>query len=151
LSPLRWKNIAAAWRLKRLYDSTSEKLDPQQGLLFGPRGARFARDSHGRHLGEDSRRLAEAETHGLLLDIDNNEGENAVRGICLGRRNWLFCGSDRGGRAAAVCFSLLASCKRHGHDPFLYLRDVLTRLPALLPAATPEVLGPLLPHLWKPV
>ena len=44
------------------------------------------------------------------LDIDNNEGENAVRGIALGRKNWLFCGSDRGGRAAAIHFSLLASC-----------------------------------------
>ena len=84
------------------------------------------------------------------LDIDNNEGENAVRGIALGRKNWLFCGSDRGGRAAAIHFSLLASCKRHGLDPWLYYRDVLTRLPALLPAASTEDLLALLPHLWKP-
>ena len=54
------------------------------------------------------------------LDIDNNAAENSLRGICLGRKNWLFCGSDRGGRAAAVHFSLLASCKRHRHDPWLY-------------------------------
>jgi hypothetical protein len=85
-----------------------------------------------------------------LLDIDNNEGENAVRGIALGRKNWLFCGSDRGGRAAAIHFSLLASCKRHGHDPWVYLRDVLTRLPTMLPAASEEELLSLLPHLWKP-
>lgn len=84
------------------------------------------------------------------LDIDNNEGENAIRGLCLGRRNWLFCGSDRGGRAAAIHFSLLASCKRHGHDPWVYFRDVLTRLPAMLPGASAEDLQPLLPHLWKP-
>jgi len=84
------------------------------------------------------------------LDIDNNEGENALRGICLGRRNWLFCGSDRGGRAAAVHFSLLASCKRHRHDPWLYLRDVLTRLPAMLPGASEEDLLALLPHRWRP-
>ena len=84
------------------------------------------------------------------LEADNNKAENALRGICLGRKNWLFCGSDRGGRAAAVHFSLLASCKRHGHDPFVYLRDVLTRLPALLPTATAETLLPLLPHRWKP-
>ncbi|MHC4180412.1 MAG: transposase domain-containing protein, partial [Planctomycetota bacterium] len=63
------------------------------------------------------------------------------------RRNWLFCG---GGRAAAIHFSLIASCGRHGHDPWAYLRDVLTRLPALLPASDPETLLPLLPHLWKP-
>jgi transposase len=84
------------------------------------------------------------------LDIDNNEGENSLRGLCIGRRNWLFCGSDRGGRAAAIHFSLLASCKRHGHDPWVYFRDVLTRLPAMLPGASEEELLMLLPHLWKP-
>lgn len=84
------------------------------------------------------------------LDIDNNEGENSVRGLCLGRKNWLFLGSDRGGRAAAVHFSLLASCKRHGHDPWVYYRDVLTRLPAMLPAASEENLLALLPHRWQP-
>jgi transposase len=84
------------------------------------------------------------------LDIDNNEGENSLRGLCIGRRNWLFCGSDRGGRAAAVHFSLLASCKRHGHDPWVYYRDVLTRLPAMLPEASDEQLLPLLPHRWRP-
>jgi hypothetical protein len=58
------------------------------------------------------------------LDIDNNEGENSLRDLCLGRKNWLFLGSDRGGRAAAIHFSLLASCKRHGHDPWAYYRDI---------------------------
>jgi hypothetical protein len=84
------------------------------------------------------------------LDIDNNEGENSLRGLCLGRKNWLFLGSDRGGRAAAVHFSLLASCKRHGHDPWAYYRDILIRLPAMLPTATEEELLALLPHRWKP-
>ena len=56
----------------------------------------------------------------------------------------------RGGRAAAVPYSFLASCKRHGHDPWVYLHDVLTRLPALLPAARDADLLTLLPHLWKP-
>jgi transposase len=84
------------------------------------------------------------------LDIDNNEAENAHRHIALGRKNWLFCGSDRGGRAAAIHFSLIASCKRHGHDPFVYLRDVLTRLPAMLPGASEADLLSLLPHRWKP-
>ena len=84
------------------------------------------------------------------LDIDNNEGENALRGIALGRKNWLFCGSDRGGRAAAIHFSLLASCKRHGLDPWAYYRDILTRLPAMLPGASEEALLALLPHRWQP-
>ena len=52
--------------------------------------------------------------------------------------------------AAAVHFSLLASCKRHGRDPWAYLRDVLTRLPAMLPAASEEDLLALLPHHWHP-
>lgn len=84
------------------------------------------------------------------LDIDNNAGENSLRGLCIGRRNWLFCGSDRGGRAAAIHFSLLASCKRHGRDPWVYLRDVLTRLPAMLPGASQKELLALLPHRWRP-
>ena len=76
------------------------------------------------------------------LDIDNNEGENSLRGLCIGRRNWLFVGNDRGGRAAAIHFSLLASCKRHGHDPWVYYRNVLTRLPAILPAPARKNFSP---------
>ena len=72
--------------------------------------------------------------HGHLA-IDNNAAERALRGIAIGRRNWLFLGSDRGGRAAAVHFSLIASCLRNNVEPFAYLRDLLTRLPTLLPGA----------------
>jgi hypothetical protein len=85
------------------------------------------------------------------LDIDNNVSENVQRHIALGRKNWLFCGSDNGGRAAAIFFSLIVSCKRHHIDPFAYLRDILTRLPAILDTATREELTELLPHRWQPV
>lgn len=79
------------------------------------------------------------------LAIDNNASENALRRVALGRRNWLFCGSDNGGHTAAVLFSLLATCQRHKVEPFTYLRDVLTRIAAhpmsrlaeLLPATNP--------------
>jgi transposase len=84
------------------------------------------------------------------LAIDNNAAENSLRGICLGRKNWLFCGSDRGGRAAAVYFSLIASCKRHEIDPFAYLRDILRRLPTLTSSPDPAVIDSLLPHRWQP-
>lgn len=47
------------------------------------------------------------------LAIDNNAAERALRGIAIGHRNWLFLGSDRGGRAAAIHFSLIASCLRN--------------------------------------
>lgn len=80
-----------------------------------------------------------------ILAIDNNAAENALRPIVLGRKNWLFAGSDNGGRTGAVLASLVASCKRHGVDPFAYLKDVLTRI-----AATPvSQLDQFLPDRWK--
>jgi transposase len=80
------------------------------------------------------------------LNIDNNAAENAHRRVAVGRKNWLFCGSDNGGRTAAVLFSFIATCERHKVDPFAYLRDVLTHI-----AATPlSQLDQLLPHRWKP-
>jgi transposase len=88
-------------------------------------------------------------SHGQL-SIDNNVAERALRGIAIGRRNWLFLGSDRGGRAAAIHFSLIASCLRNNVEPFAYLRDLLTRLPAFLPGAERETLRSLLPDRWKP-
>ena len=88
------------------------------------------------------------------LQIDNGAAERAIRGIALGRRNWLFCGSDRVAEAAVVYFTLAASCRRHGIDPFVYLRDLFTRLPVLLAktASTPpqDQLRPLLPDSWQP-
>ena len=80
------------------------------------------------------------------LAIDNNASENALRRVAVGRKNWLFCGSDNGGNTAAVLFSLIATCQRHKVEPFAYLRDVLTRI-----AATPvSRLDDLLPGRWKP-
>lgn len=80
------------------------------------------------------------------LNIDNNKSENALRRIAVGRKNWLFCGSDTGGRTAAVLFSLIATCRRHDVNPFEYLRDVLTRI-----AAHPHNrLADLLPQNWNP-
>ncbi len=78
------------------------------------------------------------------LAIDNNPAENALRCVALGRKNWLFAGSDEGGRRAAILFSLVASCKRHKIDPFAYLRDVLGRL-STHPA---KKVRQLLPDAW---
>jgi len=64
------------------------------------------------------------------LAIDNNASENALRRVAIGRKNWLFAGSDNGGTTAAILFSFMATCQRHGVDPFAYLRDVLTRIAA---------------------
>ena len=59
----------------------------------------------------------------------NNPAERALRSVVVGRNNWLFTGSARGGHAAATLYSLIASAKRHGLDPFAYLRDLLARIP----------------------
>ena len=81
--------------------------------------------------------------HGFL-NIDNNASERAMRPAALGRKNFLFAGSDEGGRTTAVLYSLTQTCRRHGIDPFAYLRDVLTRLPK----GDFQDLAELFPHRW---
>jgi len=68
------------------------------------------------------------------LSIDNNAAERALKNVVIGRRNWLFAGSDEGGRSAAVVYTLIESAKRCGANPFAYLRDVFTRLPDTRPS-----------------
>ena len=60
--------------------------------------------------------------------ISNNAAERALRGIALGRRSWLFCGSDRGGQRAAVMYSLIVTAKMNDVDPKAWLADVLRRI-----------------------
>lgn len=63
------------------------------------------------------------------LRLDNNPAELELRRLVVGRKNWLFCGSDHGAAWAAVAVSLIASCQIHDVEPWAYLRDVLTLLP----------------------
>jgi transposase len=62
------------------------------------------------------------------IEIDNNAAERALRGVSLGRKNYLFMGSDAGGERAAAIYSLVETAKLNGLDPEAYLRDVLTRI-----------------------
>jgi transposase len=62
------------------------------------------------------------------LEIDNNAAERALRVVALGRKNYLFCGSDAGGERAAAIYSLLGAAKLNGLDPEIYLQHVLTRI-----------------------
>jgi transposase len=62
------------------------------------------------------------------LEIDNNAAERALRVVTLGRKNYLFAGSDTGGERAAVVYSLIGTAKLNGLDPEAYLREVLTRI-----------------------
>ena len=77
--------------------------------------------------------------------IDNNPIENAIRPIALGRKNWLFAGSERAGERAAVIMGLLATATANGHEPHAWLTDVLTRLPT----TKDREIGTLLPHTWR--
>jgi transposase len=80
--------------------------------------------------------------------LDTNAVENAIRPSKLGQKNWLFIGHPQAGDRAAVIYSLLVSAQRRGLDPHAYLKDVLTRLPAM---TSKDDLTPLLPTHWRPV
>jgi transposase len=80
------------------------------------------------------------------LDPDNNAAERAMRPLAIGRKNWLFAGSNRGGETAAILFSFTQSCKTLGVNVFEYLRDVIGRVSAH-PASK---LAELLPDQWRP-
>ncbi len=81
------------------------------------------------------------------LEISNNAAENAIRPVALGRKNWLFAGSDAGGDRAAIFYTLIRSAKLNGLEPETWLRDVLrrigdhpvNRLDELLPWSTPQL------------
>jgi transposase len=62
------------------------------------------------------------------VEIDNNAAERSIRGIALGRKNYLFAGSDTGGTRAAAIYSLIETCKLSAIDTEAYFRDVLTRI-----------------------
>jgi transposase len=80
------------------------------------------------------------------VPIDNNAVENAIRPLALGRKNWLFVGSQQAGERSAVVMSLIESAKLNGHDAWAYLKDVLTKLPTWPNSRLHE----LLPHRWMP-
>src|ERR1017187_9233523 len=63
------------------------------------------------------------------VEIDNNLVENAIRPTALGKKNWLFFGSEEAGQRSAVIYTLIQNCRLHGVEPYTYLKDVLERLP----------------------
>ena len=82
------------------------------------------------------------------LAIDNNLSERTLRTIALGRNNWGVLGSETGGRTAAVLYTIVATGKHLGIDPFGYLRAALPGLFALGEKPTVEQLTPWLPDRW---
>jgi transposase len=84
-------------------------------------------------------------TEAPFLAIDNNHSERQIKQLVIGRKNWLFAGSEGGAEHAAILYSLVVSCKLAGVDPFAYFRDVLLRIHTH-PA---ERIAELIPREWK--
>jgi len=80
------------------------------------------------------------------LEVDNNLTENALRPSAVGKKNWLFIGHPEAGWRSAVIYSVIASCRRRGIDPWQYLSDVLHRLPGMKQSEISSIL----PARWKP-
>ena len=76
-----------------------------------------------------------------------NLAENSIRPTAIGKKNWLFIGHPDAGQRSAIIYTLVVSCQRHGKDPSVYLRDVLTRLPRM---TNRDDLGALTPARWQP-
>jgi transposase len=98
------------------------------------RGARA--EAHGRNLATKALGYAENQEHELLrvlddgrLPLDNTRAERSLRKVVVGRKNWMFYGSDAHAESAAAIFSLIASCRLHGLDPQQYLDEILRVLP----------------------
>lgn len=80
------------------------------------------------------------------LEIDNNIAERALRGVAIGRRNWLFAGSSVGGERAAALYTVIQTCKANGVDPQAYIADVIARIADDWPASCWDEL---LPWNWN--
>ena len=102
--------------LKAWLDATLPKLPGKSDLAAAMRYALSRWDAL-IHYAQDGR-----------IEIDNNAAERSLRGIALGRKNYLFAGSDAGGERAAAIYSLIETAKLNGLDPEAYLRDVLARI-----------------------
>jgi transposase len=120
--------------LHPLLQSVQEKVLPQSPLGKAARYCLAEWEALNRYL-EDGR-----------LEIDNNLTENAIRPSAVGKKNWLFIGHPEAGWRSAEIYSIVVSCRRRGIEPWEYLRDVFTRLPAMQQSELPS----LLPANWKP-
>jgi len=78
-------------------------------------------------------------------DADNNAAEREMKTVAIGRKAWMFFGSDNGGETAEVLLSIISTCKRHKVEPWAYLRDIIEQL-----LRNPDTdLEELLPHTWN--
>jgi transposase len=163
-SPIAAQAVALIAKLYEI-EREARELDPQARWLLRQQRAKPVADALHAWLTEQRQKLANADATAKAIDyalsnwralthylddgnvpIDNNAAENAVRPLCVGRKNWLFVGSQQAGERAAVVMSLIESAKLNGYDPWAYLKDVFERLPTL----KQRDLAQLLPHNWRP-
>ena len=152
--------------IARLYliEREVKDLDPAARQAVRQQRARPVVDELHAWLSSQRQRLAKADATAKAIDyslgrwraltrylddgnvpIDNNAVENSIRPLALGRRNWLFVGSQLAGQRAANIMSLIETAKLNGHDPWAYLKDVFERLPTLKNSD----LASILPHNWR--
>lgn len=124
-----------------LLDAFEQWLEEQQSQLLPKSPMRKAIDYY-----LERREKLRIYTQDGSMEIDNNLVENAIRPMALGRKNYLFAGSHEAAQRAAMIYSLLGTCLKHQVNPFVWLRDVLSRLPNHPISQIAE----LLPHRWKP-
>jgi hypothetical protein len=83
------------------------------------------------------------------LNIDNNPAERALRCVAVGRKNWMFAGNDRAGKAAAVFYSLIETCKLHDINVTAYIHDALMAMADCRDQGDPELMRTFTPLYWK--
>ena len=142
-----WQQLLEACRLRLRSEKTAPVLKAFAQWLQQEQPQALPKSPIGQAIGyalNHWQALARYAEHGFLA-IDNNWAEREMKKIAIGRKNWLFFGSDRGGKTAAILLSLVSSCQRHGHDPFRYLEDALYRVPGL----PKDRFAELLPDRWQ--
>lgn len=122
-------------RLRRLFESLRDQHAHRPQSLMG-KALHYALNLGGQ---------LEAYVEDGRVEIDNNLVENAIRPAALGRKNWMFIGSEGAGWHSAVIYTIIQSCRDHGLEPYAYIRDMLERLPRItnhqIPAYTPKALS----------
>ena len=121
--PLRWQSLSAARVRSARCTCSDDYKQSRQVSAASPTGKAF------QYLLNHWPAFARYTERGDLK-IDNNAAERALRAVALGRKNWMFAGSERGGHAIATLLSLIETAKANGLNPREWLVDTLTKLPS---------------------
>ena len=121
-------NLMIAKLQRCQFGRRAETLDPDQLSLLGDRPSLVAppEEQPPERPASKPKKAARRPLPAHRPRIDNNAAERALRGIALGRKNYLFVGPDRGGERAAALYSLIGTARLNGLDPMAYLRHVLS-------------------------